>query len=82
MKPYIATAKGGYVLTSEIIAVEPTLCMDNRWRPVAYLRGGASFELDFEAHGIEGVQSACDMLMQELWQAKVWGDRYGYSGQS
>ena len=79
MKPYLATAAGGYVLTNEIAAVEPRLCRDNLWRPVAVLKGGGAFELDFQSHEHEGAVLACETIITELWQSIVWGDRYGYS---
>jgi hypothetical protein len=69
-KLYLATAKGGAVLTKEIVAVEPLLCKDNRWRVEAITRAGARIELDTEHVEYEQCRVACAFIAKTLAESQ------------
>lgn len=70
MKPWLATSIGGAVLTAEIVAVEPELSGDNRWRIRATLRSGCTFVLDGEYLERSQAVMSVDLMLSEI--TRTW----------
>lgn len=72
MKAWLSTLRGGAVMSKRIVAIEPALGKDNRWRIEATLDSGARFVLDAEFLDHEQARDGALHILNELHNDAVW----------